>query len=322
MQIFLQLLLNPAIIALALGIAFGIASRFKLPAVITELISGYLIFSIGFKGGACLGVANECTLPLFELTVAGALIGFFQPFLNYLILKSTTKLDNQTRAVVACEYGSISIVTFITAISFLHEQFIPYDTFMTATAGIMEIPALVSGLWLLQRHQQRQTSWLSSIRAIMSCKQISFIFLGFAAGAFYRMYLPEQISSYLLWPFTYALVIFMFDIGRKIANQRSAIAQFSIPLFGFGLYMPIIYGCLGAILAMYLVGHLGSAVLFAVLLASASYIAVPAVMIKEAKEAQEAIYLPLALGITLPFNVLLGIPVYYKLAKAFLFWAQ
>jgi hypothetical protein len=255
------------------------------------------------------------------LTIVGIIIGLIQPLIHYFILKKTTTLDKETAAVVAAEYGSISIVTFITAVTFLNERAIMYGRFMPAIAGIMEIPALITGLWLVkhQKNKQDGTGIVqlagSIIHAIATCKKLSFIFIGFFAGLILSKYPMPHISNAIIWPFTIMLVLFMIDIGIKIIKQKSAIRQFSPALLAFALYMPIINGCIGLLIAHQFAEHLGSVLLFAVLVSSASYIAVPAVMSTQAPNAQEAVYLPLSLGVTLPFNILFGIPLYYYLGQ-------
>jgi len=320
MNAFIQLFMNPAIISLGIGILCGLYSSLSFPRILMQAISTYLIFTIGFKGGSCLGVGHECTPPLIMLTLLGALIGCIQPFINYYILKKTTAVDKETAAVIASEYGSISIITFITALNFLTEHSIPYDTFMSATAGILELPGLFSGLLILKKIQKRgdQSLYQSLIRickAIISCKQISSIFIGFLAGFLLRSYDITQLNSTIIWPFNLLLIFFMIDIGIKIAQQKSSLHLFSPSLIAFALYMPIINGSIGIVIGSHIVTTTGTLFLFAILLSSASYIAVPAIMRGQTKTAKEAIYLPLSLGITLPFNILIGIPLYYYLAS-------
>ncbi len=318
MNAFIQILLNPAIISLCAGLIIGLSSSLSLPKWLTDFTSIYLIFTIGYKGGACLGVANACTPPLLALACVGIILGLFQPFLHYFILKKTTSLDTQTASVVAAEYGSISVVTFITAVTFLNDQGISHDTFMSAIAGIMEIPALFSGIWLLQHNNQKASlmrSFIQITRSILSSIKICAIFVGFAVGAIVSWYLPDTISTAIIWPFTLMLILFMIDIGIKIAKQKKALSEFKLSLIAFGIYVPLINGCIGVLIAKQFVYFPGSAVLFAILLASASYIAVPAIMQTQAKDAQEAIYLPLSLGITLPFNIIIGLPIYYYIAN-------
>jgi hypothetical protein len=322
MNAFIQLLTNPAIVSLFAGGLIGAYSTITIPIILVEAISSYLIFTIGFKGGLCYGVTDQCTnSPLGALTIVGIIIGLIQPLIHYFILKKTTTLDKETAAVVAAEYGSISIVTFITAVTFLNERAIMYGRFMPAIAGIMEIPALITGLWLVkhQKNKQDGTGIVqlagSIIHAIATCKKLSFIFIGFFAGLILSKYPMPHISNAIIWPFTIMLVLFMIDIGIKIIKQKSAIRQFSPALLAFALYMPIINGCIGLLIAHQFAEHLGSVLLFAVLVSSASYIAVPAVMSTQAPNAQEAVYLPLSLGVTLPFNILFGIPLYYYLGQ-------
>ncbi len=320
MNILSQLLFNPAILSLAIGCIIGFGNLFTIPKKLATAVAMYLIFCIGFKGGACIGVANQCTPPLLMLTGIGILIGFIQPFIHYFLLKKTTSMDLKTAIVVAAEYGSISIVTFITAISFLNQNRIPHDTFMTAIAGIMEIPAILSGLILIRNYKISQLedapfSSFSMLKAIFACKQVSVIFLGFFAGAFCKNYLSETISEIILYPFTFTLILCLVDVGIKIAKQQSSISQFKLPVIAFALSMPLINGVLAILIGSYFVNNTGSLLLFAILSASASYIAVPAVMRTEVPEAIEAVYLPLSLGITLPFNVIIGIPFFYFVSK-------
>lgn len=319
MNILISLLTNPALISLLVGILLGTYTWVIFEPWLAEFIAGYLIFTIGFKGGACLGIAHACTPPLMVLTGIGVLIGFAQPFLYYILLKKVSVLDTINVAVIAAQYGSISIVTFITGVAFLHEHGMPYDTFMSALAGIMELPALVSGLWIIhyQKHNTqkgRSRVMIDIAKSIIACRKILLIFIGFFVGFLLRNQPTGTFTSVLMLPFNGILVAFMLDIGIKIAQQRVLIKQIDRALIIFAVFIPLINGILGLFIAQPFITYKGSAVLFALLLASASYIAVPAVMRAQAPEAKEAIYLPLALGITLPFNIIIGIPLLYWLA--------
>ncbi len=315
MNTIMQLITNTAIISLGAGFIVGTHNLLKIPHQLSTLISLYLVFCIGLKGGMSLGVVNTCTPPLILLAICGIILGFVQPFINFFLIKKTTKLDRDTAVVVAATYGSISIVTFVTAITFLQQHAIAYNPFMSAIAGIMEIPALFSGLLLLNSTQTSLKDLLSICYNILTSKKINFIFIGFFVGFLLRTYQGHIIPTSVLWPFNFALILFMIDIGIRIAHQRAYISQFTWPLIAFGIYIPIITGSLAVALCRLLSIGLGSTVLFAVLIGSASYIAVPAVMCTQAPKAKEVIYLPLALAITLPFNVLVGIPLFYALAK-------
>ena len=311
MHQILQIFYNPAIISLIGGILIGHYSRFKIPQKAAELISTYLVFSIGFKGGfSFIAKGNQQTILL--LFSIGIFIGFIQPFINYFILKKATKLDNENLSVIAAQYGSISIVTFLACLKFLTEKNIPFDPFMIALAGIMELPALFSGLWLLHGGT-KSTNIKKIVQAIFGCKKIMFIFLGFFVGLIANKLDLDCFQQTLLWPFNFALILFMFDIGIKIASQLEQINKINASLIAFGICSPIIYGTIGLAISKMIGLSVGSALLFAILLASASYIAVPAVFRSQAPNASEAIYLPLSLAITLPFNIIIGIPFFYFL---------
>lgn len=324
MNIFTHILTNPVIISLLAGGIIGNYSKLRFPFYIIETISLYLIFTIGFKGGACLGVAQACTPPLLQLTAIGIIVGFIQPFLHYVILKRTTKLDNTNAAIIATQYGSISIVTFAATITFLQEYSIPYDSFMSAIAGIMEIPALFSGLWIIKKEQDSNTSAstfyksaLHITKSVVTNRKIITIFIGFFIGMLTRS-LQIAYTDNILKPFHLILILFMLDIGINISAQKNALKQLTLGLMLFGIYMPVVNGILGLLIARSISISAGSTLLFALLLASASYIAVPAVMRSQAPKAQEAIYLPLALCITLPFNLVIGIPLFYYLTNLLL----
>lgn len=319
MNIFTQLIFNPAITSLLIGFFTGIFTNFSLPRKLMEYISIYLIFTIGFKGGACLGVANQCTPWLLGLALVGVFIGFIQPFINYIILKKTTSLNKSNIVVIASQYGSISIVTFVTAVSFLNKSNIPYDTFMSAIAGMMEIPALFSGLLILKQKNTFNGKTFKPItnicKSILLCNTIISIFIGFFIGVIFGYFPVYAVDHIIIAPFNIMLIFFMIDIGIKIAKQRTFISQIKPSLLAFAIYMPVISGIFAIIIASKIVNYPGSLVLFAILIASASYIAVPAVMRSQAKDATEAIYMTLALGVTLPFNILIGIPLFYYIAQ-------
>jgi hypothetical protein len=315
----IELITNPALISLMIGLCIAFFNLFEIPNIISYYAALYLVFSIGLKGGISLGTAGD-NLPLFGLLIIiGIIMGTMQPVIYNWLLKKTTDLDSQTAIVVATQYGSISIVTFLTALTFVQRQSITFDNFMPAIAGIMELPAIISGLALLRSlHLQNELSisqmFKKSVGTILCNKKISFLFIGFLTGYLLHNNAGNQVISLIFLPFTGILSLFMVDMGIKIMQQRSYIHQCTWSVIAFGIYTPIIAGMIG-IFICYLIGSsIGTAVLFATLMASASYIAVPAVMNSQAPDAKEIIYMPLALAITLPFNVIVGIPLFYTLA--------
>lgn len=324
MNAVMQLFLNSAVVSLLCGIVFGWLFRATMPYRFSYGVALYLVFIIGYKGGMAFRSVAEYGALLYTLIAIVICVGFIQTLIHWLVLKKTTNLDLQTRAVIAAEYGSISIVTFVSTISFLNANHVFFDEYMFALAGIMEIPAIISGLWFIKHYQknEKKLSLLQSLYhlsvSIITCKKISFIFLGFLIAYGFQFFPHTTIDTLVITPFSAMIVLFMLDIGINIAKEFKQLYEFSVPLIAFGVYMPIINGMFGLVLGSFFIVSRGTLTLFAILLASASYIAVPAIMKSEAPGAKEGIYLPLVLGITLPFNVIIGISLYYYLSQFFI----
>ncbi len=320
-QLFLQNLLSPAILFFALGIAAGLLkSDLDVPESISRYLSIYLMMSIGFKGGAALAGTEGGILATLPLLMAGAAMSFLIPFLAFWLLRRTTTLDPPTQAAVAGHYGSVSIVTFVTAVSFLQQAAIGYDGYIVAVLALMEAPAILSALYIAHRAAPetiaagKQASRKLS-REIFTNGAILLLFgsfiIGFASGA------PglAKLEGFLVTPFQGILALFLLDMGLLVARQFHHMKDFTLPLAAFGLYMPLLGATAGLGVAAALDTGVGTGALFMVLCASASYIAVPAAMRLALPQARPAIYLPLSLAITFPFNIVAGIPLYVLAAE-------
>lgn len=290
----------------------------------TSFLTIYILVSIGVKGGAPLVDYLIISPSFFFLFVAGlALWGFLHPFLSFYLLRKLTKLDPQTAAAVSASFGSISIMTIITALSFLDFLQVDYEKFVIAILAIMEIPAIVSGLILANMYSEesqnqrslRESVCLKLIKECLFNKVILALTGGLLAGAVLCYFGLSQICQMVLWPFQMLLCLFMFQMGMLVCAQRSQLAFFSYSLFLFGLFMPLLGAGIGLLFSCLFGFNPGTGTLIAVLLASASYIAVPAAMRLAVPSAKEAVYLPLSLGVVFPFNVLIGIPLYYYIAQ-------
>lgn len=320
-HLFLQNLLSPAILFFALGIGAGLLkSDLDVPESISRYLSIYLMMSIGFKGGAALAGTEGGVLSALPLLAAGAAMSFLIPFLAFWLLRRTTKLDAPTQAAVAGHYGSVSIVTFVTAVNFLQQSAIAYDGFIVAVLALMEAPAILSALYIAHRAAPetivagKQASRKLS-REIFTNGAILLLFgsflIGFASGA------PglAKLEGFLVTPFQGILALFLLDMGLLVARQFHHMKDFTVPLAAFGIYMPLTGGLAGLAIASMLSLDIGTGALFMVLCASASYIAVPAAMRLALPQARAAIYLPLSLAITFPFNIVAGIPLYVLVAE-------
>lgn len=316
-----QNLTSPMVLFFLLGcIAAGLRSNLNIPQAIAKGVSLYLIMAIGLKGGYSLashGVDQSLILAL----IIGIILSFGMPFLAFMLLGLTSSLPAVDRASIAAHYGSISIVTFLAANEVLKQMgYVPDDS-MVAVAAAMEVPAILSGLWLAIRwsknlatpnalnHQKRLNT--TFVRDVLLNGSIVMLIGAFIIGALTDQSNMESISPFIIAPFKGILCIFLLDMGL-IAGRglREGWRSLSWPVLLFSLYMPLI----GAALALF-AGWLGAlsvsqTLLLMVLGGSASYIAVPAAMRLALPEASAAVPLTLSLGITFPFNLTLGIPLY------------
>jgi hypothetical protein len=318
-----QNLFSAPILFLILGIVAGVLkSDLELPDSISRYLAIYLMISIGFKGGVAIANTNEFTYVILQTIVAGIAMSFTQPFLGYILLRITTKLDKTTAAAVSAHYGSVSIVTFATAVAFLKVHEISYVGYIVAILSLMEAPAILSGLFIAHRvapktnTHKREEKRLS--REIFTNGAILLLFGSFVIGCITGQKGMDSIAGFLVVPFQGFLCLFLLDMGLLVAKNFHQIGSFSCALLLFGLYMPLIGALLGAIIS-YAVGlDVGTGTLFITLCASSSYIAVPAAMRLVLPEAQHGVYVPMSVGVTFPFNVSLGIPIYFSLAQALL----
>lgn len=317
---FLALLLNNFIEIPILCFLFGIVfSSFFFDWLfrpkIHSFLTYFLLFSIGLKGGGAF--LQHSTAPHFFFLL-GTMIawGLIQPFISYWMLKKFTKTDTSTAAAIAACFGSVSVMTFAAATAFLDKLNIHYETLVIAVLAMLEVPAILSGLFIFKSRNNSLPSckekniWIHTLFN----KSIVMIFLGMAMGVICYQLEASRFSSGFLFVFKPFLCLFLLNMGLIIGRHKKNLNQFSWSLSLFGLYMPLIGGIFGIGVSYFFGLDVGTGTLMAVLSASASYIAVPAAVRIAIPEASEAVYLPLSLGIAFPFNVLIGIPVYYMLA--------
>ncbi|WP_372571891.1 sodium-dependent bicarbonate transport family permease [Ruegeria jejuensis] len=308
-------LLVPTILFFVLGLIAAFArSDLSIPAGAAKFMSLYLLLSIGFKGGASLaehGIGADVLVAI----LSGVSLSFLLPFVAYALLRSITRLDALNAAAVAGHYGSISIVTFVTATSLLELTGVAYDGFMVAVAAAMEVPAILSALWLAHRAGQGGAKTTGLWRDLLANGSIVLLTGAFVIGAVTGGKGMQMIAPFIVTPFTGILCLFLLDMG--LAAGRSLIANrnmLSPGLFLFGVAMPVI-GALFAFAMGQMAGLAdGSLFLLMVLSASASYIAVPAAMQIALPKAEAGIYLTLSLGVTFPFNITIGLPLFLWLA--------
>ena len=312
-------LLSPIILFFALGLLAAFArSDLSIPEAIAKGMSIYLLFAIGFKGGVSVadhGIDGTLLLSL----VAGLILSFAIPLIAFALLRAMTRLDVTDAAAVAGHYGSISIVTFVAATSVIGSAGLTSEGYMVAVAAVMEAPAILSALWLIARFGKSSAEMEEGLmREILLNGSIVLLIGAFLIGLATGAEGLAEIDSFIVAPFKGALCLFLLDMGlvagRGLRSSRGVLGPGTV---AFGLIMPPIGAALGLVAALALGLSTGGAVLQMTLSASASYIAVPAAMRVALPEANPAVYLTLSLGVTFPFNLVVGIPLYLAAATRF-----
>jgi len=321
-SLVLQNLLTPPVLFFFLGvIAVLVRSDLEIPAPLPKLFSLYLLLAIGFKGGLELqhsGISG----PVLPTIGAAVLMSLAVPLVSFAVLR--LKLDPFNAAAIAATYGSISAVTFITAESFLETQKLPHDGFMVAALALMESPAIIVGLLLvkLASNQDRPNNgrmrWGAVLHEAMLNGSVYLLVGSLVIGYLSAGNSPQSVEKML--PFTDklfygALSFFLLDMGIVAAQRLGDLRRAGSFLIGFSVLMPLFNALVGALIARGLGLEAGNALLFVVLCASASYIAVPAAMRMTVPEANPSYYISTALGLTFPFNIIVGIPLYMALVN-------
>ncbi len=308
-----EYLLQPAILFFLMGgLAVLVKSDLEIPESVLKVLSLYLLFALGFKGGVELQHMKwtaEVLTPLVLAVVAAFLI----PLVVYPILRR--KFECVDAAALAATYGSVSAVTFMTAVSYLEAHGTEFGGYMVAALALMESPAILIGLLLARSGRKGaeagRLSWSSVLHECLANKSVLILLGSLCAG----LVAPESgikaLKPFVGDLFPGMLCFFLLDLGIVAARRLEDLKAAGMFALVFGVLFPVISGGVAIALA-YLTGFgKGDAVLFAVLCASGSYIAVPAAFRAALPEANPSIYVGLALGVTFPFNLLLGIPLAY-----------
>ncbi|MCP2727138.1 sodium-dependent bicarbonate transport family permease [Limnofasciculus baicalensis] len=312
-------ILNPPVLFFFLGmLAVFFKSDLEIPAPLPKLFSLYLLLAIGFKGGYELsesGINLQITITLIAAIFMASVI----PFYTFFILK--TKLDNYNSAAIAATYGSISAVTFITAGSFLEKLNIPYGGHMVAALALMESPAIIVGLILVRVFAQKKDkdddefNWAKVLQEAFLNGSVFLLVGSLIVGMLTGETGWEKLQPFTQGIFYGVLTFFLLDMGLVAAKRIRELRKTGSFIIGFSVIIPVLNAILGILMAKGLGFAQGDALLFAVLCASASYIAVPAAMRMTVPEANPSIYISMALALTFPFNIIVGIPLYLEMIK-------
>jgi len=310
-------LLSPMILCFVLGLLAALArSDLSVPEAAAKALSIYLLFAIGFKGGAAVG-DHGIGFSLVSALAAGVLLSVALPFVAFGLLRVLTQFSVADAAAVAAHYGSISIVTFVTATSVLEGRGISSEGYMVAVAAAMEAPAIISALWIVAKVGEGADVDSDLWREILLNGSIVLLVGSFVIGLLTGAEGLARIESFIVSPFQGVLCLFLLDMGLVAGRGlRTSGRVLGAGAILFGVLMPLIGAALGLLMGAGLGLSAGGLALLMTLAASASYIAVPAAMRVALPEANPSIYLTLSLGVTFPFNLTVGIPLYVALASA------
>jgi hypothetical protein len=304
---------DPIVLFFLLGLVAGLGrSDLRLPGSIYEFLSVILLLAIGLKGGAEL--ARQSLGALLPQVVAVILMGALLPLVAYPLLRGLGRLKRADAASIAAHYGSVSVGTYAVAVAWLVARDISYEEYMPLMLVLLEMPAIVVGI-MLARGVSSQTDWKELAHEVFLGKSIVLLvgglLIGWAAG-------PEAlkpVGGLFFGLFHGVLALFLLEMGLVAAGQVGSLRRHGLFLAAFGILFPLFGALVGAGLGSVFDLSTGGITLLAVLAASASYIAVPAAMRLALPEANPTLSLTASLGVTFPFNILVGIPLYHRLAE-------
>ena len=317
-NLLLENLTNPALLFFVLGIlAVYLKSDLEIPPNSSKFISLYLLFSIGFKGG------QELSHEIFTSEIAwsmlfGISITIIIPLYTFFILKR--KFNVFDSGAIAAAYGSVSAVTFVTAVSYLEYQQLQMHGHLVAIMAIMESPAIIIGLVLISlydKEDQINIKISSVVKHSLTNGSVLLILGSLVIGFLASDKQAEGIKPFTNDLFKGFLAIFLLDMGINSGRKLKSFFSFGwFPLL-FAIFIPLINGCVFALLSSLVTEDITNRFIFAVLAASASYIAVPAAMKTTVPKANPGLFLPMALAVTFPVNITIGMPIYLLVVQNF-----
>ncbi len=317
-QILISNLTNPTLLFFALGtFAVIVKSDLQIPESSSKFISLYLLFAIGFKGGQELAHSGF-TPEIFYSLLFGLVLASVIPLYTFFVLKH--KLSISDAAAVAAAYGSVSAVTFVAAVSFLEAQQIAFGGHMVAVMALMESPAIIIGVMLLMKYDEENSSkgkLAETIKHSFTNGSVLMVLGSLIIGLIADTKQAEGIKPFTTDIFKGFLAIFLLEMGMVTAKRFAAFKKYGWFASSFAILVPLINGCAVALFSGLIIHDIGNRFIFAILAASASYIAVPAAMRLAAPKADPGLYIPMALGVTFPLNITIGMPLYYLIVNSY-----
>jgi len=305
--------LDPIILFFLLGVLAGVArSELRLPTQVYELLSILLLIAIGLKGGVEL--AAQPFMTLLPQMCAVVAMGLVLPLIAYPVLKGVGRFKREDAASIAAHYGSVSVGTFAVALAYLTSKQVEFEQHLSLFVVLLEMPAILVGI-VLARGITKDTAWGQVTHDVLLGKSMVLMLGGLAIGWIAGDKGLEPIKPLYFDMFQGVLALFLLEMGLVTASQLGSLKRYGTFLLAFGILMPLTAGLIGAALGIFLGLSVGGAAVLATLAASASYIAVPAAMRISVPRANPTLSLSASLGVTFPFNVLIGIPIYFRYAE-------
>lgn len=319
LNLLIENLTNPALLFFVLGIiAVYLKSDLKIPPNSSKFISLYLLFAIGFKGGQELS-HEPFTSEIGWSMLFGISISLLIPLYTFFILKR--KLNVFDAGAISAAYGSVSAVTFVTAVSYLESQQLSLHGHMVAIMALMESPAIIIGLVLISIFNKEETKTQINIASVakhsLTNGSVLLILGSLIIGLIASTKQAEGIKPFTNDLFKGFLAIFLLDMGITSGKKLKAFFSFGWFPFIFAAIIPLVNGCIFALLSSFVTEDITNRFIFAVLAASASYIAVPAAMKISVPQSNPGLYLPMALAVTFPINITIGMPLYFYIVQHF-----
>lgn len=320
-DLILSTILSPIVLFFVLGLGAALLrSQMTVPEAFAKGLAIYLMMAIGLKGGVEMS-KTALTPDLFVIVISALVLSFGLPFIAYLFLRLTSKMSAVDAAATAGHYGSISIVTFVAATQALQIAGFESSGFMVAIAAIMEVPAIISALILARRGMKKAGEVAGSedgelFREVFLNASVVVLVGALVIGWISGEAGMARVAPFFVAPFQGVLCLFLLDMGLNAGRGlRNGWRQLDAGALSFGIIMPLIGAAIATPMVWAMGMSVGDAALLITLAASASYIAVPAAMRLALPKAQPSIYLTLSLGVTFPFNLTLGIPLYIVAAQ-------
>ncbi|MFN7823784.1 MAG: sodium-dependent bicarbonate transport family permease [Pseudobdellovibrionaceae bacterium] len=313
LELIQQNLISPPILAFLLGlVACLLRSDLRLPETVFQALSLYLLFAIGLKGGASLSE--------FQITqVAGSLgaailLGLITPLVAFSVFRFLNSFERTDAAALAAHFGSVSAVTFMASVAFLDLLHLKYESYLPALVALMEIPGIIVAIMIVKIGSEQKLKWTKALREVVVGKSVLLLLGGFLIGLACGEAGMKPLAAFFVEPFRGVLTLFLLEMGVLAAIRFRDLSKAGMGLVVSSLGLALLHGALGALLGTWVGMSVGGATVLATMAASASYIAAPAAVKSALPEANPTYYLTASLGIVFPFNLVLGIPLFYHIS--------